>query len=1222
MKRQTTPNNLHVVQSVAAKITERGGRVRTLVTVLGVGLILTLIAATSFYSPSSAKATRTDVSGSSPSTPLPWIKAKSKTIGVARTHVNEALTSKHFWSALISRRNVVAPPPADEAVATFAVDNMGSCTSTPKTSFVLGEKVCAVATNAAAGFRQFNWAGTAGFIRQSADVTADPDSNIFSLPTDNTSVIDGQTIDNRGTWSVSLNSIDNSTRAIAYFNVSDPDNAAADLVVYDFSTDPDPIPAGANTGFFLWISNKGPDAAANVHVTQAVPPNMSYQNASTAAAFTCAESAGVVDCSLASSWPSGAIATITLNYTVSGAAPNGVISSTANISSDTNDPRPASNSSDASVEVRSAGAPPATCALGCPADIVVTANATQGSQQGAFVTFAGSVEVSGDCGTVNFSPTSGSFFAVGSHPVSVSSSSGGGSCSFTVTVLDTPAPTISCPADQSAVAPSGSGEANVSTGTPTATGTGVSVSGVRSDGRDVSDPYPVGTTTITWTATDSDHRTASCVQHVTVTSADFPTISCPSDKTFDAAGDCQKTVTADDIGTPTAGPATGPFIPVITSRRSDNLALTDPYPVGQTIITWTASNDLGQVSCIQTITITASGDTTPPSLTVPPDVSVTTDSCSALLDDELGVATATDNCSAVSITRTGVPTVPCPVPGNPTKTCETFVFPVGTTDVTYTATDGAGNSVSGVQHVTLHETTPPTFTFVPGNLTINTGPGATSCDTFIGDATLGTATVADNCDTTVIRSGVPAGNIFSVGTTVITYTAKADLGVTATQTVTVVDNTAPVVTAPGSVTLYTGTGATSCGVTVSNLDATLGVGSATDNCQVGAVVRSGVPMGNAFPVGQTTLTYSATDAHGNTGSATQVVTVIDNTPPVISCQASIVADYDVAVNGAAVTFSTPVGTDNCPSTTTQTAGLPSGSVFPAGTTTNTFTVTDASGNSASCSFTVTVAITSVIGLDSATASGNVTVDSYNSSIGYPTSKSSLANLLSNGTVSISGSSKVFGNVRSARVGVSVQGTSQVNGNATAGTTVSKGASAVITGTTTNNALAPLMTLPSVVPCSPFSSSAGISGTYAYNSSTGDLTLSGINIATLANGNYCFHNVTLTNSAQLKVNGPVVIKLTGTLSTSGASSLNNTTQIPSNLRILSSLSGGTGITFGNSATVYVLIYAPTTGVNDSGSAPVFGEVVGKSVTISNSGAMHYDTTLKNAWPALWPLIFGP
>src|SRR4029079_5395447 len=132
-----------------------------------------------------------------------------------------------------------------------------------------------------------------------------------------------------------------------------------------------------------------------------------------------------------------------------------------------------------------------------------------------------------------------------------------------------------------------------------------------------------------------------------------------------------------------------------------------------------------------------------------------------------------------------------------------------------------------------------------------------------------------------------------VGTTTVTYRATDRVGnfTEDTQTVTVIDNTVPVVTAPAAVTLFTGAGATSCGLTVSNLDASLGTGSATDNCPgVGGVTRSGVPAGNVFPVGNTTVTYSATDAAGNTGSATQTVTVIDNTAPVISCPANIVIE--------------------------------------------------------------------------------------------------------------------------------------------------------------------------------------------------------------------------------------------------------------------------------------------------------------------------------------------
>jgi hypothetical protein len=168
-----------------------------------------------------------------------------------------------------------------------------------------------------------------------------------------------------------------------------------------------------------------------------------------------------------------------------------------------------------------------------------------------------------------------------------------------------------------------------------------------------------------------------------------------------------------------------------------------------------------------------------------------------------------------------------------------------------------------------------------------------------------------------------------------------------------------------------------------------------------------------------------------------------------------------------------------------------------------------------------------------------------------------------------------------------------------------------------------MSLPAVPACGPpYSSNSGISGTYTYNAGTGDLTLSGVNVATLANGNYCFHNVTLGNSSQLKVNGPVVIKLTGTLNTSGATSLPNTTLIPSNLQILSSYSGGNGVVFGNSSSLQLVIYAPQTGVNISGAVPVSGTIIGKTITLGNSGMIHYDTKLKTIWPSIWTLIFGP
>jgi len=83
--------------------------------------------------------------------------------------------------------------------------------------------------------------------------------------------------------------------------------------------------------------------------------------------------------------------------------------------------------------------------------------------------------------------------------------------------------------------------------------------------------------------------------------------------------------------------------------------------------------------------------------------------------------------------------------------------------------------------------------------------------------------------------------------------------------------------------------------------------------------------------------------------------IITDKLPVIVCPGNIVVENDKGICGAVVTYLTPVGIDNCPNPVTkQTEGLASGKVFPVGLTTNTFLVTDSQGNTAKCSFTVTV----------------------------------------------------------------------------------------------------------------------------------------------------------------------------------------------------------------------------------------------------------------------------
>jgi len=89
-----------------------------------------------------------------------------------------------------------------------------------------------------------------------------------------------------------------------------------------------------------------------------------------------------------------------------------------------------------------------------------------------------------------------------------------------------------------------------------------------------------------------------------------------------------------------------------------------------------------------------------------------------------------------------------------------------------------------------------------------------------------------------------------------------------------------------------------------------------------------------------------------------IVDTVPNIPPTLSgCPSNINTGSDANACGATINYTPPVASDNCPTglgAVIQTAGLPSGSLFPLGTTVNTFSVTDAEGAVTTCSFSVTV----------------------------------------------------------------------------------------------------------------------------------------------------------------------------------------------------------------------------------------------------------------------------
>ena len=127
----------------------------------------------------------------------------------------------------------------------------------------------------------------------------------------------------------------------------------------------------------------------------------------------------------------------------------------------------------------------------------------------------------------------------------------------------------------------------------------------------------------------------------------------------------------------------------------------------------------------------------------------------------------------------------------------------------------------------------------------------------------------------------------------------------------------------------------------------------TDNCGIDSVAFI-TPSFTCADIESFDFSIELFDAAGNSTRGFATINVIDTIGPEIDC-GNIV---DIQTNSCgAINYPIPTATDNCVVDTIQLIeGLPSGVAFPSGSTVVTYAAVDDCGNSATCTFTVTVDI--------------------------------------------------------------------------------------------------------------------------------------------------------------------------------------------------------------------------------------------------------------------------
>ncbi|XP_033625701.1 uncharacterized protein LOC117288937, partial [Asterias rubens] len=521
-----------------------------------------------------------------------------------------------------------------------------------------------------------------------------------------------------------------------------------------------------------------------------------------------------------------------------------------------------------------------------------------------------------------------------------------GSCSFPVIVtqtVDSVAPVLTgCPQTTvTAELPVGQVQTFVSWSVPTATDNidqNPIVSSTESPG-----PFGLGSFAVTYTARDFSGNEATCTFIVQVTpQADTvpPTLlNCPTGTLFGAVPFLSSSVDVTWTA-PTAVDNSGVTPDITVSPRGPG-----PFGVGTTTIEYTATDGSGNVAtCNFIVQVQQLPDTEAPVLVgCPTQITREIPVGASAIEITWTTPTVTDN-SLANI----VPQVSPRGQGS---------FSAGTTFITYTATDAAGNEGSCSFPVIVTQTVDsvaPVLTGCP--------PSIVTAELPVGQVQVfvnwNVPTATDNIDQNPTVSSTESPGPFGLGSFAVTYTARDFSGNEATCTFVVQVIPQADTVPPTLLNCPTGTLFGAVPFLSSTVDVTWTAPTAFDNSGVMPDITVSPRGPGAFTVGTTTIEYTATDGSGNTATCNFIVQVQQlpdtEAPVLVGCPTQITREIPVGASAISITWDTPTVTDNSLANIVPQVSPRGQGSFSAGNTFITYTATDAAGNEGSCSFPVIV----------------------------------------------------------------------------------------------------------------------------------------------------------------------------------------------------------------------------------------------------------------------------